>query len=167
MADLTENTGRFNFSLGTVLGAAWLGVGLASFVNMKLKVILRRSPRLPARKYWDTLKWALELALANKTMANTRPSDWFEIVNKHDPWGFISMGAPDDEYIGQIGAVQEDALNCVSLDELLDSLYQAFSVPWIPDTNEREYFRALAVELWEFLPGWQAKERQRLGVGQE
>jgi hypothetical protein len=99
-------------------------------------------------------------------VAYTRPADWFEIVNKHDPWGFIGMGAPTDEYFGPIGEVQDDALNCVSLDELLDSLYQAFSVPWLPATNEREYFRALAVELWEFLPGWQAKERQRLGEEQ-
>jgi hypothetical protein len=82
-------------------------------------------------------------------MAHTFPSDWYHIVNKHDPAGLIAVGAPKDEYYDEIGKLQDEAPHCKSIEQLLDSIHRIFNKS-LCLSADREQYRALAIDLWEF-----------------
>ncbi len=88
-----------------------------------------------------------------------------EIINKCDPAGLISMGAPADEYDFQIKTLIDHAGSCQSVAELAHLIYREFELSFMELTHEEhEKYKQAAAELWILThPGEDVKQREDCG----
>ena len=78
------------------------------------------------------------------------------ILNEHDPMGLISMGAPEDEYVGEAKKIYDSMGEECDLSTLSDTVFSVFRksfsydhekslIPDIPTSRER--FRKVASDI--------------------
>lgn len=81
--------------------------------------------------------------------------DWIEILNKVDIVGLMEMEAPLDEYSREAALLNETAINCESVEELVKLLYSVSKNAWYslaPD-DFADYEKA-ADKIWPLLKAY-------------
>jgi hypothetical protein len=69
-----------------------------------------------------------------------------EIINKNDPIGLISMGAPEDEYEAEVKTIIVQLDRIKNKEETLDLIYSEFE-KWFGNAGKKENFRKMASEI--------------------
>lgn len=72
-----------------------------------------------------------------------------KVLNRHDPVGLISKGAPVDEYDYQQAAIIRKLVNCKNIDTLQDMLHKEFCHWFNPEkAGPSDRYRAPATDLF-------------------
>ncbi|ADQ78815.1 hypothetical protein Palpr_0659 [Paludibacter propionicigenes WB4] len=104
--------------------------------------------------YSESMKeqlFALDLASV-KSKQGDRFTQLRTIINKHDPIGLISDGAPEDEYEPEVKTIIVQLDTEMTEQQVHDLIYQEF-IRWFEDEStvgSKEYYSGLAKDIYDW-----------------
>ena len=106
------------------------------------------------RQYSESMKdqlFALNLDSV-KSKQGDRFTELRTIINKHDPIGLLSIGAPEDEYESEVKTILVQLDTAMTEQQVHDLIYQEF-IRWFNDEStagSKENYSGLAKDIYDW-----------------